>query len=310
MSPRKIVMPPQPGGSGITARTDAATRIPMTHLTTVPPPPRSVKIELTSECNYRCVFCTHRLRNNVHGEMRWPLYTRLVGEMVDAGVREIGLFFIGESFMIDWLADAVAYAKARGIRYAMLTTNGSLAAAPRVRECMEAGLDSLNFSMNHPDVADFEKVAQAQGSLFRDAIANLKAARRVRDEGDFACAIHASSIRFDAGQEERMQRLLGEILPYVDEHYWVPLHAMRPASKADAARETLPCWSIFTEGHITFDGKLSACCFDAGERWIMADLNRHSFLDGWNSAPFATLREAHLKRDLKGTICERCVAVR
>src|SRR6476661_7136567 len=93
----------------ITQRIDAVTAIPQPYLSSRLPAPRSVKIELTSQCNYRCGFCAHRLRLKDRGEMRWPLYTRLVGELVDAGVEELGLFFIGESFMCDWLADAVGF---------------------------------------------------------------------------------------------------------------------------------------------------------------------------------------------------------
>ena len=86
------------------------------------------------------------------------------------------------------------------------------------------------------------------------------------------------------------------------------LHERRIGRRLGALREPLPCWSAFTEGHITYDGKLSACCFDAGDQWIMSDLNRASFMDGWNSPAFVQLREAHLRRDVSGTICESCVA--
>ena len=41
-----------------------------------------------------------------------------------------------------------------------------------------------------------------------------------------------------------------------------------------ALREPLPCWSAFTEGHVTAEGKLSACCFDATANWTMGDLNK------------------------------------
>jgi len=322
-----IVMPVQGPGATITARIDAVTRIPATHLTADPPPPRAVKIELTSQCNYRCGFCAHRLRMKKRGEMRWPLYTRLVGEMVDAGVEELGLFFIGESFICDWLPHAIRFAKQRGIRYAFLTTNGSLATPQRVKECLDAGLDSLKFSMNNADEEQFKEIAQVRPKLFRDSIRNLKEARRIRDEGAYPCGLYASSIKYDGEQQQRMQALVDEILPYVDEHYWLPLYSMgslakqreeelgyRPIAgnqgRLGALREPLPCWSLFTEGHVTCDGKLSACCFDAGDRWIMADLSETSFVDGWKSAPFRKLREAHLKRDVSGTICESCVAYR
>jgi iron-sulfur cluster protein len=75
-----------------------------------------------------------------------------------------------------------------------------------------------------------------------------------------------------------------------------------------ALREPLPCWSAFTEGHVTAEGKLSACCFDATANWTMGDLTKLSFMEAWNSAPFVKLREAHLKKDVCGTVCENCIA--
>ena len=77
---------------------------------------------------------------------------------------------------------------------------------------------------------------------------------------------------------------------------------------APGLRAPLPCWSAFTEGHVTAEGKLSACCFDATANWTMGDLTKTEFMRAWNSAPFVALREAHLKGDVRGTVCEKCVA--
>jgi radical SAM protein with 4Fe4S-binding SPASM domain len=65
---------------------------------------------------------------------------------------------------------------------------------------------------------------------------------------------------------------------------------------------------VFTEGHITWDGKLSACCFDHDGRFHMGDLTAIPFMEAWNSVAFQHLREAHLNRDVRGTACETCVA--
>jgi MoaA/NifB/PqqE/SkfB family radical SAM enzyme len=309
----------------ITSRIDAITRIPVRYLAESLPAPRSVKIELTSQCNYRCGFCAHRLRMKVRGEMDRAFFERVVGEMVDAGVEELGVFYIGESFMCDWLPDAIRFAKGRGIKYVFLTTNGSLATPARVSACMRAGLDSLKFSMNSADEEQFVEIAAVKAKLFRDSIENLKTARAIRDAGAHRCGIFASSIQYDGAQQERMEKLVEEIRPWVDEHYWLPLYSMgsvatqreeelgyRPIAgnqgRIGALREPLPCWSAFTEGHITHEGKLSACCFDAGDKWVMADLKKVSFMEGWNSDSFVKLRAAHLRKDVKGTICESCVA--
>jgi MoaA/NifB/PqqE/SkfB family radical SAM enzyme len=310
----------------ITKRIDAVTKIPPKYMAAKLPAPRAVKIELTSQCNYRCGFCAHRLRMKDRGEMDRAFYERVVGEMVDAGVEELGMFYIGESFMCDWLPEAIEFAKKRGIQYAFLTTNGSLSTPERVKRCMEAGLDSLKFSMNNSDESQFKDIAGVKPKLFRDSLANLKEAHRVREEGGYKCGLYASSIKYDGVQQERMQALVDkEIIPYVDEHYWLPLYSMgsmttqreeelgyRPIAgnqgRLGALREPLPCWSAFTEGHITHEGKLSACCFDAGDKWVMADLREVPFMDGWNSETFVKLREAHLRKDVTGTICESCVA--
>jgi MoaA/NifB/PqqE/SkfB family radical SAM enzyme len=302
----------------ITQRIDAVTGIPERYRSDRLPAPKSVKIELTSQCNYRCGFCAHRLRMKDRGEMDRGFYERVVGEMVDAGVEELGLFYIGESFMCDWLPDAIRYAKDRGIKYAFLTTNGSLAKPERVKACMEAGLDSLKFSMNNADEEQFKEIAAVKPKLWRDAIGYLKAAHRVREEGGYKCGLYASSIRYDGEQQEKMMELVREIRPYLDEHYWLPLYSMgslatqreeelgyRPIAgnqgRLGALREPLPCWSAFTEGHITHEGKLSACCFDAGDKWVMADLTQVPFMEGWNSESFMALRRAHLKKDVRGT---------
>ena len=309
----------------ITSRIDAVTRIPPRYLAAELPAPRAVKIELTSQCNYRCGFCAHRLRMKSRGEMDRAFYERIVGEIADAGVEELGMSYLRESFLCDWLPQAIAFAKKRGITYVFLTTNGSLATPARVHECMRAGLDSLKFSMNNADEEQFVEIAAVKAKLFRDAIENLKAAHGVRKAGGYKCGLYASSIQYDGEQQVKMMKLVDELRPFVDEHYWLPLYSMgsmttqreeelgyRPIAgnqgRIGALREPLPCWSAFTEGHITHDGKLSACCFDAGDKWVMADLKAVPFMEGWNSAPFQALRAAHLKKDVTGTICESCVA--
>jgi hypothetical protein len=306
----------------ITSRIDAITRIAPEYRAEVLPAPKSVKIEITAHCNYSCSFCTKSI-NPSSGPMDRALYSRLLREMRDAGVDELGVFYIGESFTLPWLPDAIREAKDVGFPYVFLTTNGSAATPDRVRQCMEAGLDSLKFSMNYSDAQQLASVAKVRPAMWQRSIDHLKAARQIRDEGGFKCGIYASSIKFDGAQGEAMQAVVDDIRPYVDEHYWLPLYGMSGASKAagmmpqpgnpgrlDAMRPPLPCWSVFTEGHITKDGLLSACCFGNGstDELAMADLTRVDFMTGWNSAAYQALRRAHLNEDVRGTGCESCAA--
>lgn len=251
------------------------------------------------------------------------LYSRLIRELRDAGVEELGVFYIGESFTCKWLPDAIKEAKDIGFPYVFLTTNGSVSTPARVHACMAAGLDSLKFSLNFADQSQMHEVTSMPGTFYLRAIKNIKTAREIRDDGNFKCGLYASSIAFDGEQGEKMRAIVEEIKPFVDEHYWLPLYGMSGASKEhgwtprpgnpgrlDAMRDPLPCWAVFTEAHITVDGGLAACCFGTGldGDLKMADLTQVSFMDGWNSVAYQELRRAHLSGDVSKTACAECAA--
>jgi hypothetical protein len=40
----------------------------------------------------------------------------------------------------------------------------------------------------------------------------------------------------------------------------------------------------------------------------MGDLNVESFMQAWHSEPFRRLRRANLDTDVRGTVCEKCIA--
>src|SRR5574340_544212 len=147
----------------------------------------------------------------------------------------------------------------------------------------------------------------------------------VAAETGHRCGLYASYIEYDGGQGERMRDVVAQVAPLLDEVYALPLYSQAEFVGADerergwsvtagnrgrsaAMRDPLPCWSVFSEGHITFDGKLSACCFDHDGRFEMGDLTEQPFMAAWNSAAFQALRAAHLKKDVRGTACEKCVA--
>lgn len=311
----------------ITDRIDKITKVE--HFRPNLPAPKSVKIELSPRCDYRCGFCALRTRElQPVKDMDLGFFQRITSEMREAGVEEIGMFFLGESMMNPELLESAVYwcKKVLDFPYVFLTTNGARAEPEAVNKIMKAGLDSLKFSINAYDEEQFEKVMGVPRVLYQRALNNLKEARRVRDEGHYSCGLYASSILYDGEQQKKMQALLNEkVLGFVDEHYWLPLYSMgsfaeqrekelgyKPIAgnqgRLGNLREPLPCWSAFTEGHVRADGGLSACCFDAGGQWEMGNLNETSFMDAWNSEKFQELRKAHLNKDVKGTICENCVA--
>jgi hypothetical protein len=273
-----------------------------------PPVPKSVKIELTARCDFQCRFCASHTRPRAWDDMPWERFARLARELRGLGVEQLGVFYLGESFLCDRLPEAIRYAKREcGYPYVFLTTNGRRATAARVRECMLAGLDSLKFALNCAGPGQLHDVAGVEPEEFHVIARNIQDARRLRDdierESGQRCGLYCSSLLYDGAQRDRMAPVLADILPCVDEHYWLPLFG-----GGSGERKPLPCWPLFKEGHVTWDGRLSACCLDHSLRFHMGNLDETPFLEAWHGRAFRELREAHLRQDVRGTACEHCIA--
>jgi hypothetical protein len=192
-------------------------------------------------------------------------------------------------------------------------------------ELMSNGLDSLKFSINATH-DQFREAIGVKPKLLETALNNLKLAWDIRNDYAYKTRLYASSIKFDGDQQTKMEELLrARVLPYVDEHYWLPLFSEMQSPLADKNKargwkanagnqgrlenlvDPLPCWACFTEGHLRVDGSLSACCFGADDTFDMGNLNDMSFMQAWHSATFKALREKHLSGDVRGTVCESCI---
>ena len=203
----------------ITDRIDNVTQIPAQYQHAALPAPKSVKIEISPRCNYRCGFCALRTREvQPKWDMDFGLFKRVTREMREAGVEEIGVFYLGESFMNPrLLVDCIRYLKSElEMPYVFLTSNASMAFPEALDECMAAGLDSLKWSVNAADEEQFEKIMGVAGRLFRHALTNIRAAWELRREKNYKTGLYASSIRYDGEQQSKMEALLQDkVLPYV-----------------------------------------------------------------------------------------------
>jgi len=64
--------------------------VPIQKLIKYPPFPKSIKIELTSFCNYRCAYCATNRTLRPKGTMNKEFFLRIIKEAKNIGVEEIG----------------------------------------------------------------------------------------------------------------------------------------------------------------------------------------------------------------------------
>ncbi|WP_159013570.1 radical SAM protein [Acidisoma sp. S159] len=119
----------------------------------------SLKIELTTKCNFKCGFCygRHVKQGTVNATDVYKLIERF------ANMRELELTGEGESLLLPELPDIVAFAAARGI-HVRLGTNGSLLTPTLSRRLIESGLKELTVSLETLDPERFTEI-RARGNL-------------------------------------------------------------------------------------------------------------------------------------------------
>jgi MoaA/NifB/PqqE/SkfB family radical SAM enzyme len=307
----------------IMERIDQHTHVPAERLVEAPPYPSSIKIEITSRCNFCCSYCASKRRLRPQGDIDRDFLQRILHEAKSVGVREIGMFLLGESLLVKELPEYVRYAKEQaGIEYVFITTNGSLATPERMTALMDAGLDSIKFSIN---AGTRERYKEMHGvDAFERVLANLRWLHDFRLKNHFEKPrISVSSIGMGTGFDE-VDILRELVKPFVDDFYLLPLYnkgghvahggtgIVGNPGRLENMVPPMPCWTIFNSSRITWNGWLTACSFDHDTSFEIADLNKVSLVEAWHHPKFVELRAKHLSRDceaLKTSVCAKCLGL-
>ena len=282
-----------------------------------PPFPKKAKIEITTRCDLKCYHCklTH---NNPQKEMPEFLVKKILQDLKNIGVEHVGLFWMGEPLFNKKLSEYIKFAKMIGIKYVFISTNGRMAVPERIKNLIASGIDSIKFSINYSTREKYYNATKVDA--FDQVMKNLKSLKKIRGLSKKPRII-ASSI-FSPSNKEEFYKINSMIEPYVDNHYPVHIYGdsniikndndykIIKISKKDSRtlQSMLPCWSLFAEPHINYDGKMGSCYCDNDEKHIMGDLKKNSLMEVWHSEKFVKLRRKHLVKDVSGTSCENCTA--
>ena len=302
----------------ILERVDGATHVPDNRLVEKPSFPKSVKIEITSRCNFKCSYCATNRSKRPMGEMDLEVYRNLVKNLVSVGVEEFGLFLLGESFILKNLDEYIKIAKDGGAKYVFITTNGSLCTPERMIKIVESGLDSIKFSVN---AGEKERYKEIHGvDAFETVVQNIKWLHSYLSDNKIDSLKTSVSSIFVPEFKDELESFREMISKYVDHFYYLPMYSQGGnvgsvhgstgnPGRLDNMVDVVPCWMLFNASRVTWDGKLTACCFDHEAKFIMGDLKEDSVMDAWHSEKFIELRKRHLENNLNDSLCAKCLGL-
>ncbi len=111
----------------------------------IPSQPEVAQIEVTNRCNFNCVMCQRIPLKVPIKDMDFGLYKKIIDKLIP--IKEVTLTGWGEPLMHPKIAAMINYAKKKG-KWVSLTSNGSLLSERLAKELIQAGLDSISFSID------------------------------------------------------------------------------------------------------------------------------------------------------------------
>lgn len=274
--------------------------------------PKNMLVEITNRCNYRCNFCTHSKMNSYFGDIDPDFLKDIFKQAYAMGINRVGLYTTGEMFLCKELLTHIRNAKEIGFDYIYSDTNGALANKDNLKDVIEAGLNSIKFSINAGKSETYKKIHGP--NTFETVIDNLRACYELKQKLNPNFKLMVSYVITKENENE--VKLLKDIVdPYVDSfvsHFIFVPHdcendprlKLIPINKKKT--HPIPCPMVFNRVHVTFDGYLTACCHDFNRNLLLSDLKITSLENAWEGLNAKRLRENHLDHNLDGTICANC----
>jgi len=273
-----------------------------------PPFPTKMKVEVTNRCNHKCFFCCQRKLSAKKGEIEYDFLSMLLNEAYGYGVKEIGYFIHGEPFMCKDLDKYIRLAKDVGFEYVYVTTNGSLVTQERLIAVVDAGLNSIKFSIN-AGTKDTYKVVHGIDD-FDLVLENLLFCSEYRKKKSFN--LFMSCILTDCIIDE-VNLIKDKFESIVDEITFLKARGCGGLMKENEIigggfTKIEKCALIFNAIHVNFNGTLLACDNDANDLFQIADLKKASLYDAWYGDKMTDLRKMHLRGNLDNSRCSLCLS--
>ncbi len=297
--------------------------------------PLHVFVEVSGECNYRCVKCARqhpRFQDDgpvTDGEgpsarlMSFDRF-RLILEEIGDTLLTLRLWHYGEPLLNPDLPRMVRAAKERGV-FVAVSTNGSLLEPALARNLVAAGLDYLIVSHDAGTRQTYRLLHGADAfDLVRANLEGLVAVRHATRTRlpfvEFQVVVHRQNeaevdLALEVGRAVGADKVS---LVRLDERDVDPgtaaalggVEPLDPRFGPLAPDDSDPCRLPWREAVIRYSGVVLPCVSDVGQEHSLGRLfrepSRAGFREVWNGPAFRTFRRAVRRNDGSVPMCRGC----
>lgn len=249
------------------------------------------------------------------GKIENHIMLKLMNDAYELGVREVGFYTTGDPLVHKDLELFTVEAKKIGFTYTYISTNGGGGGVSRFKDIVDAGMDSIKFSIN-AGTRESYKLIHGRDQFDR-VLENLRFVSEYRKNIGRPLSLFVTYVVTKQTEHEKND-FLKLVEPLVDEVLFYPCDSQQGQMLAAGpllgfqgqpfmkSNETAICPMPFNRLHVTYEGYLTLCCVDYQNYLAVADLKTMSLKDAWYSSNYVKARKAHLDQKLEGTLCGNC----
>ena len=272
---------------------------------------KKLNFDVCTFCNHKCSFCSNSDDRTIKYQTSLDEFQKVMSNVLQyVECDELGLSAKGEVLVNHDFTKIVRSCKEDfQIPYIYISSNGALLDEKKAIEIIDAGMDSIKFSINAVTRESYKEVHKVDD--FEKVIKNYKSLINLKRHKYPKLKIFLSSV-IDMSKEElesSFRALLGaEDYALID---GVSLYALTYTPKFEVhsdAKVTSKCSIPFRELYINSDGTLGLCCKDYFDEVNFGSLLEHDFMDIYNSDAFKEVRDMHKKSEFPdGHLCKNCL---
>lgn len=264
-------------------------------------PPLCVDVESAAVCDLACPFCFRQWIATPDKIIDFELFRRIVDQCARLGVPSMKLNWRGEPLLHPQLPEMVDLAKRAGILEVIINTNATTLDAKKARELIDAGLDLMIYSFDGGSKETYEKMrpGRFKPNTFDAVYENIRRFAEIRAEmGAIYPRTRIQMVLTEDTFRERdtFFRLFEGIVDDVSVKAYTErggkISELDAATRARLADEIarldlpddtpvrrdlggalyvstgrLPCEQPFQRLLVTYDGRVSMCCYDWGSQY-------------------------------------------
>lgn len=286
--------------------------------------PVAISIEPTTSCNLRCPECPSGLRSFTRPTgMLQPELNRMLIEQLRSSLTYITYYFQGEPYLNPVFLDMVSQATKHGI-YTATSTNAHYLTDEICERTIQSGLKRLVISIDGVDQESYAKY-RVGGKLDKVIEGTRNLLEWKRRTGKRYPYVIWQFIVFKHNEHQipeirQLAKQIGvdklaiktaQLYGFEDKENLLPSPTYSRYEKgADGVQIRNPllnhCWRMWHACVVTWDGKVSPCCFDKDASHPLGDVNTESFLAIWGGARYRQFRNTILKSRSGIEICRNC----